>query len=317
MFSIKKSAIALIAVLTLVVVEARAQSFTITDTHGVVFVNTSVDGGPPTLIRPPNFNLSGEGLSVTAFSPIAFGGDTGSVEARDTCLMTLCGAGTVLTTNSSFSGTLRQGGAMATVNGVNFQFLRLTGSLNFVSEPIVLPSFGGDFSVTIPFTFSGQIDGDQFSTPIFTATLSGQGWATFLFWDDSRDLLHPHFLLYAVEYHFEPLPISIDIKPDTFPNSINPKSQGKIAVALLTTEAFDATAVDPTTVLFGATGIEAEPVHSAMEDVDGDGDTDLVFHFISRDTGITCGTGSATLTGAIFAGPKITGSDSIETVGCK
>ena len=315
MLNIKK--IALIAVLTLCGVEARAQSFTITDTQGILIVNTSVDGGPPTLSRPPNFNLSGQGLSVTAFSPIAFGGDVGNVEARDTCRITLCGAGTVVGTNSSFSGTLRQGGAMATVNGVNFQFLSLTGSLNFVSEPIVLPNVGGDFTVSIPFTFSGQIDGDQFLTPIFTATLSGGGLATFIFWDDSRDPLHPHFLLYAVEYHFEPIPIPIDIKPDTFPNRINPESKGKIAVAILTTDAFDASAVDPATVLFGATGEEAGPVHSAMEDVDGDGDTDMVLHFNTRETGITCGTASASLTGVMFAGPRITGSDSIETVGCK
>lgn len=316
MLNIKKSLVALIAVLTFVAVEVRAESFTITDTQGMVIVNTSVDGGPPTLTRPPNFNLSGPGLSITAFSPIAFGGDTGNVEARDMCRISLCGAGTVLATGSSFSGVLRQG-AMATVNGVNYQFVTLTGSLNFDSEPITLPSSGGDFSVTIPFTFSGQIDGDVLSTPIFNATLSGQGLATFLFWDVSFDLLHPHYLLYAVEYHFEPLPIAIDIKPATFPNRVNPQNRGRIAVAILTTDAFDATAVDPTTVLFGATGIEAAPVHSAMEDADGDGDTDLVLHFITRDTGITCGDDFASLTGALFAGPKITGSDSIETVGCK
>lgn len=56
--------------------------------------------------------------------------------------------------------------------------------------------------------------------------------------------------------------VSIDIKPCSFPNSINLKSKGVMPVDILTTEDFDATAVDPTTVLFGATGTEATPVHS-------------------------------------------------------
>jgi hypothetical protein len=202
---------------------------------------------------------------------------------------------------------------------VEFHGLRLTGSLNLVSQPIVLPTDGGDYTVTIPFTFSGDLTGflPNTSTQVFTATLSGQGMATFLFWNTSMDLLNPHYLLYSIEYHFQPIPISIDIKPATFPNSINPQSKGKIPVAILTTDSFDAVTVDPTTVLFGATGIEVAPVQSAAEDVDGDGDIDLVLHFVTQDTGITCGSVSASLTGALFNGVRITGADAIETVACK
>jgi len=314
MFNVIKSLIALIAVLTLFGIEARADSFTITDTQGVVYVSTSADGGPPTLRRPPDFQLSGPGLSVTRFSPLAFGGDPGNVEARDTCRIMVCGAGTVLGTDSSFSGTLAMQGAMAVVKGVKFDFIGLNGSLNFFSEPIVLPN-GGDFRVTPPFTFSGEINGYT-STPIFTAILTGQGSATFEFWDISLDPSHPHYVLYSIEYDFEPVPIVIDIKPTTLPNSINPKSKGKIAVAILTTRSFDATTVDPPTIRFGASGIEAAPVQSAREDVDGDGNMDMILHFIIQDTGITCGNASASLTGAIFSGVRITGFDSIETVGC-
>ena len=314
MSNFKKSLFALIAVLTLCGVEARADSFTIPNTQGVVFVSTSADGGPPTLRRPPDFHLSGPGFSVTRFSPLAFGGDPGSVEARDTCRIMFCGAGTVLGTNSSFSGTLASQGAMAVVNGVKFDFISLTGSLNFFSESILLPN-GGDYRVTIPFTFSGEINGFA-STPIFTATLTGQGSATFEFWDISMDSSSPHYVLYSIEYDFEPVPIMIDIKPTTFPNSINPRSKGKIAVAILTTRSFDATTVDPTTIRFVASGIEAAPVHSATQDVDGDGDIDMILHFITQDTGITCGNASASLTGEIVSGVRITGSDSIETMGC-
>ncbi len=114
-----------------------------------------------------------------------------------------------------------------------------------------------------------------------------------------------------------PLVVGIDIKPGSFPNSINPRSQGVIPVAILTTDTFDATTVDPTTVRFGVTGTEAAPVQSALEDVDGDGDTDMILHFNTQDTGIICGTTSAFLTGETLDGQMIEGSDSIKTAGCK
>ena len=113
------------------------------------------------------------------------------------------------------------------------------------------------------------------------------------------------------------LPVQVDIKPGSFPNSINPRSRGRIPVAILTTGTFDATIVDSTTVLFGRTGTEATPVHAAMEDVDLDGDTDMILHFNTQATGIQCGDTSASLTGETFSGQMIQGSDSIKTVGCK
>jgi Tol biopolymer transport system component len=111
--------------------------------------------------------------------------------------------------------------------------------------------------------------------------------------------------------------VAVDIKLGGFPNSINPRSKGVIPVAILTTESFDATAVDPTTVLFGPTGTEAAPVHFALEDVDADVDTDMILHFNTQATGIQCGDTAATLTGETFAGRMIEGSDSIKTAGCK
>jgi hypothetical protein len=113
------------------------------------------------------------------------------------------------------------------------------------------------------------------------------------------------------------LTVMIDIKPGAFPNSINTKSKGLIPVAVLTTDTFDASAVDATTVFFGANGSEAAPAHSALEDVDGDGNTDMILHFRAQETGIVCGNTSASLTGSTFSGQAIKGSDSIRTVRCK
>jgi hypothetical protein len=110
--------------------------------------------------------------------------------------------------------------------------------------------------------------------------------------------------------------VDIDIKPGSSPNSINPKSNGVIPVAVLTTDTFDAATVEPTTVRFGVAS-EATPVQSALEDVDGDGDTDMIFHFRIQDIGIKCSDTSASLTGRTLSGQTIKGVDSISTVGCK
>ena len=115
----------------------------------------------------------------------------------------------------------------------------------------------------------------------------------------------------------ETFPIAINIKPSSFPNSINPNSKGVIPVAILTTEDFDATTVDPGSVRFGVG--EAIEKHGVghIEDVDTDGDDDVVYHFPTQDSGIQCGETTATLTGATFGGQPVTGSDSIETRGCE
>jgi hypothetical protein len=111
-----------------------------------------------------------------------------------------------------------------------------------------------------------------------------------------------------------PIPVTIDIRPGSDENPINPRSRGRIPVAVLTTEDFDASLVDVSTVRFGPGG--AAPVRYALEDVDGDADWDLVMHFNAEEVGIACGDSEATLTGQTFDGVLIAGTGSIKTVGC-
>ena len=111
--------------------------------------------------------------------------------------------------------------------------------------------------------------------------------------------------------------VSIDIKPGSFPNSINPRSNGNIPVAILTTDTFNATKVNTATVRFGKSGTEAKVSQSSFEDVNGDGRLDLMLHFKTQETGIACGDTAAILKGSTIDGKAIKGSDSIQTVGCK
>ena len=111
--------------------------------------------------------------------------------------------------------------------------------------------------------------------------------------------------------------ILIDITPQDFPNGVNPRSHGVIAVAILTNADFDARTVALHTVRFGHQGHEAPVVQSAMVDVDGDGDRDLLLHFRIPDTGLECGATAATFTGHTVSGQALRGSDSVVPVGCR
>ncbi len=111
--------------------------------------------------------------------------------------------------------------------------------------------------------------------------------------------------------------IEIDIKPGSWPNSINLRQLGVIAVAVLTTDEFDATVLQTRRGRFGPAG--ATIVHNSahIEDVDLDGDLDLVMHFETGDTGIECGDESADLRTVNEIGQALVGTDAVRTLGCK
>ena len=128
-------------------------------------------------------------------------------------------------------------------------------------------------------------------------------------WHDSSDLAPDTDC--ETYYITDQLTVEIDIKPGSFPNSINPDSKGVIPVAILTTEDFDASTVYGATARFGPD--EASPVHDAIEDVDNDGDDDMILHFKTEETGIKADDTEATLT-AETTGMNIIGTDSVRTV---
>ena len=103
----------------------------------------------------------------------------------------------------------------------------------------------------------------------------------------------------------------IDIKPCSDPNSINLKSKGKIPVAVLSTDGFDATTVDPATVVFAG----ADPLRWTVEDVcPFDGKDDLLFHFKTQELDLDETSTEASLTGHTFDGEFIWGEDTVNIV---
>ena len=106
--------------------------------------------------------------------------------------------------------------------------------------------------------------------------------------------------------------VEIDIKPGSDPNSINPKSKGKIAVAILSTADFDApNEVDKDSLTFGRTGDEESLAFctKSNEDVNGDGLDDVVCHFNTQDTGFEVDDTEGILKGWTAGGVPIEGRD--------
>jgi hypothetical protein len=93
--------------------------------------------------------------------------------------------------------------------------------------------------------------------------------------------------------------VDTDIKPGSCPNPLNPKSKSVLPVAVLGTQEFDVTTIDPQTILLGREGIEEgiAPIRYSYEDVatpfegelcdchdlNGDGYLDLTLKFKTQE----------------------------------
>jgi hypothetical protein len=106
-------------------------------------------------------------------------------------------------------------------------------------------------------------------------------------------------------------PILVDIKPESDNNVVNLKSKGVIPVAVLTDADFDATLLDASTLLFGRG--QAKPDHGGhLEDVDNDGDIDLMLHFRVQDTELLSSDNEILLIGQTVSGIPVAGSDAVK-----
>jgi len=112
----------------------------------------------------------------------------------------------------------------------------------------------------------------------------------------------------------KPIGVDIDIKPDSDPNCFNNDGHGVIPVAILGSDTFDVTTVNPATITLDNQDVKTKgngDPQSNIEDVNGDGFDDLVVKIVDTVGVYSVGTGTATLTGNLFDGTPIQGTDSI------
>jgi len=113
--------------------------------------------------------------------------------------------------------------------------------------------------------------------------------------------------------------VDIDIKPGSDPNSINLSSAGVIPVAILSSDTFDATTVDPDSLTIAGASVrvvgKGSKLLSHKEDVNGDGLLDLVCQFENLTDFLTVeGESGAVLEGFTFDGTPIRGEDHVRIV---
>ncbi len=138
----------------------------------------------------------------------------------------------------------------------------------------------------------------------------------------TQDSQEPIFYspLYTFTVSSSLVQVSIDIKPDSFPNTINYHSKGKIPVAILSTIDFDArNLLDISSLTFGRTGDEESLHHCNPNpvDVNGDGLSDILCHFYTEIAGFKPRDTEGILKGKTINGIDIEGKDSVRIVGPK
>jgi VCBS repeat-containing protein len=147
------------------------------------------------------------------------------------------------------------------------------------------------------------------ATPVFTLTVQVR---------DPGGLTGTATVRVALTDVPEAAAVTIDIKPGDGRNRINPRSGGRIEVAILSTADFDARSVDVGSLRFGRTGAEdsvsrhpSRGPRVRYEDVNGDGRLDLVVEFETELAGFRPGDTTGVLTGKLLDGTTFTATDDV------
>jgi len=217
---------------------------------------------------------------------------------------------------------------------------------------IVVTFDGGDGEYgTVKFYLNGVQDGSELTDPRTGSLQTTSGFlriGTHPWGDAYFDGLIDEVAVYdhaltseEIAQHYEnglhgldylTIPVGIDIKPGSFPSSINLGKKGVTPVAIHTTDDFDATTVNPMSVEFNgcwsAVDWEAydcdeipNPLYGVLPDepeMIGDGDIDLVLYFdtpaLVEDGCLTVDSTEATITGETFDGIPIDGTGDVSIV---
>jgi cell wall-associated NlpC family hydrolase len=170
---------------------------------------------------------------------------------------------------------------------------------NYLIKPVPLPDARSSDTYSIEVEAAGTVIVLAKNTPI--TTIPSQGYGV-----QSTGAVISQFI-----------PIVIDIKPGSSDNPINPKSNGRIPVAILSSTTFNAPReVDVTSLSFGRTGNEKSLsfCNTGGEDVNGDGLLDIMCHFDNKTAAFRSGDTQGILNGKTVNTIPVTGKDSVRIV---
>jgi hypothetical protein len=179
--------------------------------------------------------------------------------------------------------------------------------------------------------------------PHFNFSFAVWGWGSYKYAHEEFDGSIDEAAIYnralspaEIQQHYEnglngigylAIEVEIDIKPGSYPNSLNTDGHGVIPVAILGSADFDVTEIDLSSLSFAGLAVrvkgQGQP-QCSVEDVSGDfsggpegapdGYPDLVCHFVDNPGNWAPGDGEATITGTLTDGTPFAGSDEITVV---
>lgn len=211
------------------------------------------------------------------------------------------------------------GGVESTLVGPNFLGLdteiQFTGGVRSVGVSVLAP-MGGPAEVAVEVYAS---DGSLLGTAVTQAAqLEGVFWGVvsqepigrllFAAEETAGELFD--FVVFGGSDDPEPEATHVEVlvRPTGDPSPINLASRGSVPVAVLSSEGFDAGTIDPGTVRFGPGEAAPRQERGHVEDVNGDGLDDMVFHFLTQEAGFSCDDTEATLTGETVEGKAFSGT---------
>jgi hypothetical protein len=176
------------------------------------------------------------------------------------------------------------------------------------------PDEGWRWTTGEPFDYTNWLStepNDAWGDEIYLVALPGD----MMPWNDWLPGVPLYHYLVELSYPNDGHTVAIDFKTNNHRNVINPRSRGRVWVAILSDSDFDAQQVDPATIALGRAG--ATPDRYIVGDRNRDLVADFVLRFQIPEVGLQCGDTEVTLTGETYGGDNVIGTDKVETVGCR